>query len=57
MQNLTDSLNIQEPLLKTIGGIADRSSTLAFVVGGYVRDFLLGKQVKDIDVVVVGQGV
>jgi len=54
---VTDSLNIQEPLLKTIGGIADRSSTLAFVVGGYVRDFLLGKQVKDIDVVVVGQGV
>ena len=54
---MTDSLNIQEPLLKTIGGIADRSSTLAFVVGGYVRDFLLGKQVKDIDVVVVGQGV
>lgn len=54
---MTESLNIQEPLLKTIGGIADRSSTLAFVVGGYVRDFLLGKQVKDIDVVVVGQGV
>jgi poly(A) polymerase len=54
---VTESLNIQEPLLKTIGGIADRSSTLAFVVGGYVRDFLLGKRVKDIDVVVVGQGV
>lgn len=54
---MTESLNIHEPLLKTIGGIADRSSTPAFVVGGYVRDYLLGKQVKDIDVVVVGQGV
>lgn len=54
---MTESLNIQEPLLKTIGGIADRSSTQAFVVGGYVRDYLLGKQVKDLDVVVVGQGV
>lgn len=54
---MTESLDIQEPLLRTIGGIADRSSTLAFVVGGYVRDFLLGKQVKDIDVVVVGNGV
>ena len=54
---MTKSLNMQEPLLKTIGKIADRSSIQAFVVGGYVRDFLLGKQVKDIDVVVVGEGV
>jgi len=54
---VTKSLNMQEPLLKTIGKIADRSSIQAFVVGGYVRDFLLGKQVKDIDVVVVGEGV
>jgi poly(A) polymerase len=54
---VTEHLNIQEPLLKTIGGIADRSCTSAFVVGGYVRDLLLDKQVKDIDVVVVGDGV
>jgi len=52
-----ESLHIQEPLLKTIGEIADRASIPAFVVGGYVRDLLLGKQVKDIDIVVVGQGV
>lgn len=54
---MRESLHIQEPLLKTIGEIADRASIPAFVVGGYVRDLLLGKQVKDIDIVVVGQGV
>lgn len=54
---MTESLDIREPLLKTIGEVADRLSTPAFVVGGYVRDFLLGKRVKDIDVVVLGQGI
>lgn len=50
-------LNIQEPLLKRVGEIADRLSMRAFVVGGFVRDLLLGKQVKDIDIVVLGQGI
>jgi len=52
-----EHLDIQEPLLKQIGEIADRTSIQAFVVGGFVRDLLLGKQVKDIDIMVVGQGV
>ncbi len=50
-------LEIQEPLLRRVGAIADRLSERAFVVGGFVRDLLLGKQVRDIDIVVVGQGV
>ena len=54
---MLEHLDIQEPLLKKIGEIADRSSIQAFVVGGFVRDLLLGKQVKDIDIMVVGQGV
>ena len=54
---MLEHLDIQEPLLKQIGEIADRSSIQAFVVGGFVRDLLLGKQVKDIDIMVVGQGV
>lgn len=29
----------------------------AFVVGGYVRDMLLGRQCKDIDIVVAGSGI
>lgn len=55
--SLSKHLDIREPLLKQIGEIADRLSISAFVVGGFVRDLLLGKQVKDIDIVVVGQGV
>lgn len=58
-------IQIEEPLLKQIGQIADQLSIRAYAVGGFVRDYLLGKparqtagrQVKDIDVVVVGDGV
>lgn len=50
-------LQIQEPLLHTIGELADKNALRAYVVGGYVRDLLLGKTVKDIDVVVIGNGV
>ncbi|MCX6133468.1 MAG: HD domain-containing protein [Ignavibacteriales bacterium] len=54
---MLDHLDIQEPLLRRIGDIADGALVQAFVVGGFVRDLLLGKQVRDIDIVVVGQGV
>ncbi|MCI0707040.1 MAG: CCA tRNA nucleotidyltransferase [Ignavibacteriae bacterium] len=50
-------INIQDPLLNRIGKIADRGGVSAFVVGGYVRDLLLEKQVKDIDIVIIGSGV
>ena len=50
-------VNIEDQLLKRVGGIADKTSTKAFVVGGFVRDLLLGKQVKDIDIVVLGDGI
>jgi poly(A) polymerase len=50
-------VDIQEPMLKRIGALADREGVRASVVGGYVRDLLLGKRVKDIDVVVLGDGV
>ena len=54
---MTQQIDIEEPLLKTIGELADRLSVRAYVVGGFVRDLLLGKKVKDIDVVVVGDGI
>jgi poly(A) polymerase len=50
-------IEIQDQLLKRVGEIADQTSTQAFVVGGFVRDLLLGKQVKDIDIVVLGDGI
>lgn len=44
------------PILKTIGEIADQAGVEVYAVGGFVRDKLLGKSVKDIDCVVVGDG-
>ena len=35
---------------------AQSTGQAAYVIGGYVRDFLLGKRVKDIDIVVEGDG-
>ena len=54
---MKDRIQIAEPLLHRVGEVAEREGILAFVVGGYVRDLLLGKRVKDIDVVVVGSGI
>ncbi|HMP99598.1 MAG TPA: CCA tRNA nucleotidyltransferase [Cyclobacteriaceae bacterium] len=45
------------PVFKIVGREASALSFPAFVVGGYVRDLLLGKAVKDIDFVCVGSGI
>ncbi len=52
-----NNIHIDEPLLLEIGRVADAESIAAYVVGGYVRDRMLNKDVKDIDVVVLGNGV
>lgn len=50
-------IELHNTLLKKIGAVADAESVEAYVVGGYVRDKILGKEVNDIDIVVVGDGV
>ncbi|RPI04261.1 MAG: HD domain-containing protein [Ignavibacteriae bacterium] len=50
-------MDIQDEILSRIGAAADREGIDAYVVGGYVRDFLLGREVKDTDIVVIGSGV
>ena len=52
-----DKINIAEENLVRIGSLADSNGIEAYAVGGYVRDTILGKNVKDIDIVVVGDGV
>jgi tRNA nucleotidyltransferase (CCA-adding enzyme) len=44
-------------LLKTIGAAGDSLGIDLFVVGGFVRDLLLYRDVDDIDVVVEGDGI
>lgn len=60
MQKLT-----QEQICEHLGGevfrklteTADRLGVECYLVGGYVRDLLLGRPTNDIDVVVVGSGI
>lgn len=52
-----EKLEITNAALRTVGAVADRLGVEAYVVGGYVRDLLLGREVKDIDVTVIGDGV
>jgi putative nucleotidyltransferase with HDIG domain len=49
--------HLQEPVFKTLAKVAQANKIPAWVVGGYVRDMVLGRPTKDIDVVVLGSGV
>ena len=46
----------ENDVLKIIGEIADREDISVWAVGGFVRDRILNKVVKDIDFAVVGSG-
>lgn len=48
---------IDLPVFHTVGETADRLGRECYVVGGYVRDMLLGRHSKDIDFVTVGSGI
>lgn len=50
-------LEITDELILHIGALADAEHLEAHVVGGYVRDRLLSGDEKDVDVVVVGDGI
>lgn len=48
---------IDSPLFRLIGSVADEMEIEAFLIGGYVRDLLLNRPTKDIDIMVIGSGV
>jgi tRNA nucleotidyltransferase/poly(A) polymerase len=48
---------LTHPLLRRIGAIADAAGISVYVVGGYVRDLLLGTEVQDIDILVMSDGI
>lgn len=50
-------ITIKDELIKKIGIIADKHKTEAYLVGGYVRNILLGKDSTDIDIMVIGDAV
>jgi len=51
-----DRIEIDDELVRTVGRIADENNFEVYVVGGYVRDLLLGREVKDVDFLVIGEG-
>lgn len=47
----------EEGLLKTIANAAEEAGVESYVIGGFVRDKILGRATKDIDVVCIGNGI
>ena len=50
-------LNLDNRIFRLVGSAADSLGRECYVVGGYVRDLLLGRPSKDIDFVTVGSGI
>jgi tRNA nucleotidyltransferase/poly(A) polymerase len=50
--------HLKSPIFKVISRIAEEMNVSAFVIGGFVRDCMMGREVrKDIDIVVTGSGI
>jgi poly(A) polymerase len=49
--------HLQNPIFKVLANIAEQTKTEAYVIGGFVRDLFLNRPSKDIDVVVLGNGI
>ena len=54
--NLRDKIS-DKHTFTVVGGCADRIGRECYVVGGYVRDIIIGRHSKDIDFVTVGSGI
>ncbi|HEY0056620.1 MAG TPA: HD domain-containing protein [Pedobacter sp.] len=49
--------NLQHTVFKKLGALADKTNTGVYVIGGFVRDIFLNRPSKDIDILVLGNGV
>jgi putative nucleotidyltransferase with HDIG domain len=50
-------VDLQQPIFKQIAAVTNKHQIPAYVVGGFVRDLFLNRPSKDIDVVVLGDGI
>ncbi len=55
MNNFAD--NIQDNIFHTISNVCSSINIEAYVIGGYVRDLIINRPSKDVDIVVVGSGI
>ena len=49
--------HLKQPIFKIVAKAAFDMKVPAYVIGGYVRDALLNRPSKDVDIVVVGSGI
>jgi len=49
--------HLQHPVFKTLSKIAGEQSLQVYAIGGFVRDIFLNRPSKDIDIVVIGNGI
>ncbi|MFA4866660.1 MAG: HD domain-containing protein [Pedobacter sp.] len=49
--------HLQHPVFKALADIANTHHIEAYIIGGYVRDIFLNRPSKDIDIVVLGNGI
>ncbi|MET3112579.1 poly(A) polymerase [Pedobacter sp. CG_S7] len=49
--------HLKHPVFKVLADIASQNNIEAYVIGGYVRDIFLNRPSKDIDIVVLGNGI
>jgi poly(A) polymerase len=50
-------LELNHPVFPILSEIVTKNNLQSYVIGGFVRDLLLGRPSKDIDIVVVGSGI
>ncbi|MDB4595731.1 tRNA nucleotidyltransferase, partial [Flavobacteriaceae bacterium] len=56
LENIKESINNE--IFKIISECCEENTLECYVIGGYVRDLLIGKKsAKDIDILVVGNGI
>ena len=57
IKDLLDSQPLPKSILQDIGKLAEKNNKEVYVVGGVVRDLFLGRKLKEIDLMVIGDGV
>ena len=48
---------LEHPIFEIIADVIAESGIKAYVIGGYVRDVIIGRPSKDIDIVAIGNGI
>ncbi len=49
--------HLQQPIFKKLSILAEETKTEIYVIGGFVRDLFLKRPSKDIDILVIGNGI